>query len=104
METPEIDVFEAKKRLEQGDILVDVREQYEFDEVRIPGSILIPLSEFAERYKELPKDKKLIMQCRSGARSAKATDLLLENGYQAVNMEGGILAWEEEDLPVEYSD
>ncbi len=104
METPEIDVFEAKKHLEQGDILVDVREQHEFDEVRIPGSILIPLTEFDERYKELPKDKKLIMQCRSGARSATATDLLLEHGYQAVNMAGGILAWEEEDLPVEYGD
>ena len=105
METPEIDVFETKKRLEEnGDILVDVREQHEFDDVRISGSILIPLSEFNERYEELPRDKNIIMQCRTGARSARTTDFLLENGYQAVNMAGGILAWEEADFSVEYGD
>ncbi len=103
METPEIDVFEAKKRLEEnGDLLVDVREQYEFDDIRIPGSILVPLSEFNERYEELPQNKNIIMQCRSGSRSAKTTNFLIENGYQAVNMAGGILAWEEADFPVEY--
>ncbi len=104
METPEIDVFEAKKRLEQGGLLVDVREQEEFDSIRIPGSILVPLSEFNERYEELPKDKNIIMQCRTGARSAKTTDFLLEKGYQAINMAGGIIEWEEADFPVEYGD
>ena len=104
METPEIDVFEAKKRIENGDLLIDVREQNEFDEVRISGSTLMPLSEFSEIYQNIPKDKNIVVQCRSGARSAKATDFLLENGYQAVNMAGGILAWQEADFPVEYDD
>lgn len=104
METPEINVFEAKERLEKGDFLLDVREQHEFDDVHISGSTLIPLSEFEERYDELPRGKNIVVQCRSGARSAKATDVLLEKGYKAVNMAGGILAWEEADLPVRYGD
>ena len=99
---PEIDVHETKDRLEKGAVLVDVREQNEFDEERIPGSLLIPLSEFAGRFDELPTDKPLIMQCRSGGRSGQATEFLLANGYEdVVNMAGGILAWKEEALPTE---
>jgi rhodanese-related sulfurtransferase len=98
---PAIDIHEAKKRVENGAVLVDVREQHEFDEARIPGSILIPLSQFQQRYEELPKDKELVMQCRSGARSGQATEFLLANGYtDVVNMAGGILAWKEANLPV----
>lgn len=98
---PEIGSAEAQKRLEDGAILVDVREQNEYTEVRIPGSRLLPLSVFAERFGELPKDKPLVMQCRSGARSAKAAEYLLANGYTDVtNLTGGILAWNEAGLPV----
>jgi rhodanese-related sulfurtransferase len=98
---PEVDIHEAKKRIDNGAVLVDVREQNEFDEVRIPGSILVPLSEFQQRYDEIPKDKEVVMQCRSGARSGKATEFLLANGYtNVVNMTGGILAWNEAGLPV----
>jgi rhodanese-related sulfurtransferase len=99
---PQIDIHEAKTRVEHGALLVDVREQHEFDEARIPGSILIPLSQFQQRYEELPKDKELVMQCRSGARSGQATEFLLANGYtDVVNMAGGILAWKEAGLPTE---
>lgn len=98
---PEIDIFEAKKRVEAGSILVDVREQNEYDQERIAGSILIPLSEFQERYEELPKDKELVMQCRSGGRSGQATEFLNAQGYNSVNMAGGILAWVEADLETE---
>jgi rhodanese-related sulfurtransferase len=102
---PEIDIHEAKKRIDNGALLVDVREQHEFDEARIPGSILIPLSQFQQRYEELPKDKELVMQCRSGARSGQATEFLLANGYtDVVNMAGGILAWKEANLPVKLGD
>ena len=86
----------------EGSLLIDVREQNEYDELHIPGSILLPLSELAERYEELPKDKALIMQCRSGGRSGKATEFLLANGYEdVVNMAGGILAWSAADLETE---
>lgn len=101
---PELDVHETKARVAQGSVLVDVREQHEYDDAHIPGSILIPLSKFNTRYSELPKDKPLIMQCRSGARSGKATEFLLQQGYSDVhNMAGGILAWVEADYPVERS-
>jgi rhodanese-related sulfurtransferase len=99
-ETPEVDVQEAKKRVDAGALLVDVREQDEYDTVRIPGSTLVPLSELQQRYSELPQDQDLVIHCRSGARSARATDFLNENGYNAVNVAGGILDWEQQDLPV----
>jgi rhodanese-related sulfurtransferase len=99
---PAIDIHEAKKRVDNGAVLVDVREQHEFDDSRIPGSILIPLSEFQARFEELPKDKEIVMQCRSGARSGQSTEFLLSNGYKdVVNMAGGILAWKEAGLPTE---
>jgi rhodanese-related sulfurtransferase len=102
MDIPTIDVYEAKQRIQNGALLVDVREQNEFDESRIPSSLLIPLSVFQERYSELPKDKEIVMQCRSGARSGRTTEFLLQNGYsQVVNMAGGILAWNEAGLGVE---
>ena len=102
---PEIDVQEAKQRINAGAILVDVREQNEYDEAHIPGSHLLALSNLAENYAELPKDKPLIMQCRSGARSGQATQFLLQNGYsEVVNLKGGILAWGEADLPIERTD
>ena len=98
---PEVSSTEAQKSLENGAVLVDVREQNEYTEIRIPGSLIIPLSVFAERFGELPKDKPLVMQCRSGARSAKAAEYLLANGYTDVtNLTGGILAWDEAGLPV----
>jgi rhodanese-related sulfurtransferase len=99
---PAIDIHEAKKRVDNGALLVDVREQHEFDDVRIPGSILMPLSTFQQHFEELPKDKEIVMQCRSGARSGQTTEFLLNNGYtDVVNMAGGILAWNEAGLPIE---
>lgn len=99
---PEIDIYETQARMAEGALLIDVREQHEYDELHIPDSLLIPLSEFSERYQELPKDKTLIMQCRSGARSGKATEFLLSHGYEDVlNMAGGILAWSAADLATE---
>jgi rhodanese-related sulfurtransferase len=99
---PAIDIHEAKKRVDNGALLVDVREQHEFDDVRIPGSILMPLSTFQQHFEELPKDKEIVMQCRSGARSGQTTEFLLANGYKdVVNMSGGILAWNEAGLPIE---
>ena len=97
---PEIDVLEAKQRVENGALLIDVREQNEYDDIHIPGAQLFALSELAQSYRDLPTDKPLVMQCRSGARSAKAAEFLLQNGYSdVVNMTGGILAWAQAELP-----
>jgi rhodanese-related sulfurtransferase len=74
--------------------LIDVREPYEFEEANINGH-LIPLGEIPNRYNEINKDKQVIVQCRSGARSANAIHFLEQNfGFTNLyNLEGGILAW-----------
>jgi len=83
-------------------ILVDVRERAEWDEARIPGAIHVPLGELATRLHEIPRDRKVILQCRSGNRSRSATELLLQAGYADVaNLEGGIVRWAREGHPVE---
>ena len=88
---------------DRADVVVfDVREQVEYDEGHIPGVTLIPLGEVANRLSEIPKDKTVIMTCRSGNRSGQATDFLRQNGYTNVhNMEGGIVAWQQAGLPVD---
>jgi rhodanese-related sulfurtransferase len=77
--------------------LIDVREQHEYDNANING-ILIPMGEIASRYDEISKDKKVIVQCRSGARSANVIGFLEQNfDYTNLyNLEGGIIAWANE--------
>lgn len=83
-------------------IMLDVREQSEYDEGHIPGVTLIPMGEVANRLAEIPTDKEVIVTCRSGNRSAQITDFLRQQGFDNVhNMEGGILAWEAAGYDVE---
>ncbi len=83
-------------------VLIDVREQWEYDAGHIPNVKLIPLGELPQRINEIPKDKFVVMTCRSGNRSNQATQFLRKRGFDNVhNMEGGILAWEKAGLPVE---
>lgn len=82
--------------------LLDVREQYEYDESHIPGINLLPMSEIEGRLGEIPMDKTVIVTCRSGNRSDQVTQFLRQNGFDnAHNMLGGILAWEDAGFPVE---
>ena len=82
-------------------LIVDVREPNEFASERIERSVLIPLSQFADRHAELPKDRPLVMQCHSGSRSSSATMFLLQRGWTDVrNLDGGIAAWIRDGLPV----
>ncbi len=83
-------------------VLIDVREQWEYDEKHIPNITLIPMSEIAGRLDEIPTDKEIIVTCRSGNRSGQVTEYLQQNGFSKVhNMQGGILAWEKAGYPVE---
>ena len=100
-DTPEVTPQEAQKRIQDGALLLDVREQNEYDEERIPGAQLLPLTELTVRYDELPKDREIIAQCRSGKRSAQATEFLRDQGFDVTNLEGGILRWKAEGLPTE---
>jgi len=99
----EISPKEALTRVQNGAHFVDVREQNEWDEIHAQGAHLIPLSEFAQRYSELPKESEIVVICRSGARSAQAVQFLEQQGYTASNLEGGTLRWLEQGLPVERS-
>jgi rhodanese-related sulfurtransferase len=89
----EIDVEELARRLDDGAVLLDVRQPAEFDEARIDGALLIPLAELPDRIDELPEGKPLVVVCRSGARSARACEFLGEQGFDSTNVAGGILAW-----------
>lgn len=95
----EISVDELKEMKENGDVfqLVDVREPNEFEICSLGGDE-IPMSQIMARYKEISKEKKVIIHCKSGKRSANVIKALEQNfGYQNLyNLEGGILAWAEE--------
>jgi len=97
----EVQELHEKLKTDNNLLIVDVREQAEWDEVRIPGAILLPLSELEKRFSELPKDKALILQCRSGKRSLNAGYFLADKGYtDLTNLEGGILAWMDEGYDI----
>lgn len=98
-----IDVETVQALQNRDDVLlIDVREQWEYDEKHIPNITLIPMGEVPNRLDEIPKDKTVILTCRSGNRSGQVTDFLRQNGYaNAHNMEGGIIAWEEAGYEVE---
>lgn len=93
---------EGQERVKNGALLVDVRETDEFAEVRAEQAMNLPLSVLEARFQELPKDRYLVMICRSGGRSARAAEFLMANGYgQVANLVGGTNAWVEEELPTE---
>jgi sulfur-carrier protein adenylyltransferase/sulfurtransferase len=92
----EITSVELKQRLDRGEKLkiVDVREPNEYQINRIAGSVLIPLGDVPKRYNELDPDEEIVVQCKSGVRSARAADFLRSVGYKRVlNLKGGILDW-----------
>lgn len=79
--------------------ILDVRESFEWDIVNLGdfGSYLIPLGELEQRIDEIPDDREIVVHCRSGVRSAKAANILADNGFSGLhNLSGGILAWIDE--------
>lgn len=84
--------------------LVDVRQANEYEAGRIAEARLIELRELAARAGELDPAQPLVFYCRSGARSAMATQAFREAGYEAYNMVGGLLQWQAEGLPLEPQD
>ncbi len=97
-------VHELKEKLDQGQeiVLIDCREQDEWDAGHIATAQLIPLSQFKAQFETLDTEAEIIIQCRSGRRSLQACMFLQSEGYENLaNLEGGILAWEEENFPIE---
>jgi molybdopterin/thiamine biosynthesis adenylyltransferase/rhodanese-related sulfurtransferase len=93
---PSISPTELKAKMDRGDafVLVDVREPFEHDICRIASARLIPLGQLPSRMSELDSADEIVLQCKSGVRSARALKLLQEAGFaKLLNLEGGILAW-----------
>jgi sulfur-carrier protein adenylyltransferase/sulfurtransferase len=98
----EIAPTELKAKMDRGEnfTLIDVREPYEWDIAHLPGAKLIPLGTVGARSEELDPDAEIILQCRSGKRSADALAILHEKGFtNLTNLKGGILAWSDEVDP-----
>ena len=99
----DVDVQTTAALREQPDVMIlDVREQDEWDAGHIPGAVFMPMGQVPDRLSEIPKDKTVIVQCRSGNRSSQVTDFLAQQGFTNVhNMAGGLNAWQSAGLPVE---
>lgn len=90
----DIDWDKALEMNKAGALLIDVRTPQEVAEGTAPGAINIPLQEIPQRLAEFPKDKDLLIFCRSGKRSMAASNILIQNGYEKVyNVLGGFMAF-----------
>ena len=81
-------------------VILDVREPSELAQARIEGTLDIPLGELVERVAEVPSDTTVYVLCHAGGRSAQAAQYLESRGVDAVNIDGGIVAWHQAGLPV----
>ena len=98
---PQLTVKELKARRDAGEdiFLLDVREPYEVQIAQIGGTV-IPQNDVPNRLAEIPRDREIVVHCRSGARSQRIAEFLKQSGYtQVVNLAGGILAWSDEIDP-----
>ena len=100
----EVSAHEATELLEGDAVLIDVRQENEWDAGHAPMATLIPLAELPDHLDELPRDRLIICACRSGGRSLRAATFLQEQGFDAVNLTGGMIAWFGDDLPFESDD
>jgi hydroxyacylglutathione hydrolase len=92
----------AAARSAEGALLVDVREQSEWDAGHVPGAVHIPYEQIRERTHELPLDRPLVTYCASGVRSSLAASILQSGGRDAANVRGGFTAWRNAKLPVSH--
>ena len=99
MNIPEINVNDLNLKFTNNEnfILLDVRTDQEVFISKIQGSIHIPMNDVPLRLDELNKEKEIVVQCKSGKRSARVCEFLLNNNFSNVkNLKGGIIAWSEE--------
>ena len=98
MAVAEITPTEFVERRSRGEslTLLDVREEWELGVASVPDVVHIPMGEVADRLGELDRGREVVVLCRSGRRSLQVASFLQQNGFQAVNLAGGILAWSRE--------
>ena len=99
---PALSALELSEKLKniKHPLVLDVRQPEEYQGGHIAGAKLVPLGELRQHMQELPKDKEIICVCASGNRSGTATKMLIEAGYNAINMNGGMSTWQHAQLPV----
>lgn len=88
--------------VKNGALIADVRETVEVEALSydVPNYMHIPLSEFADRYQEIPLNKEIVVVCKSGGRSLRAAGFLVNHGYlNVVNMKHGLIRWVEKGFP-----
>lgn len=98
--TPEISTTEAVKLLDGDAVLLDVREQHEWDAGHAPQAHHLAMSELAGRISEVPAGVTVVCVCHAGSRSAAVSQALNRAGFNAVNLTGGMIAWGAAGLPV----
>jgi len=104
-EIKEVNPVTAYEKIREGALLLDIRESVEIEMVAfdMEEQILIPQSEFAFRFHEIPKDREVILGCNSGSRSRDVTLFLIDQEFDNVyNLKGGISEWIELNLPVKW--
>ena len=82
-------------------VLLDVREQDEWDAGHVPGAIHLPMSELADRLDDVPDASPVYVICRTGGRSARVTQYLEANGWEAINVADGMFGWARAGRPME---
>ena len=104
--TERVTPAEAMKAMESpaSIVILDVRTRKEWEQTRIDGSVNIPLNHLAERLKDLPRDRPILVYCAGGYRSSIAAGLLQQQGVtRVIELASGIAAWERAGLPVRRS-
>jgi rhodanese-related sulfurtransferase len=104
MDIPTASVAGVPDPLPEGLLVLDVREDDEWRAGHVEGSVHIPLMELGNRYGELPDAAQTQVLCRTGNRSAYATGFLIQQGIDAVNLAGGLVAWEAAGRPLVTDD
>lgn len=99
-QVPAVDAADLPAVLPDGAVLLDVRESDEWAAGRAPDAVHIPLGDLAGRLDDLPADAPVYIVCRSGGRSSRATAYLNANGWDAVNIGGGMNAWARAGRPM----
>lgn len=101
---PEVDVDTGRALAESGAVLLDVREPHEWSAGHAPDAQHVPMGEIPSALFALPQDRRLVAVCRSGARSGRVTEFLTAQGFDVVNLAGGMQAWASAGLPVVTDD
>lgn len=90
----------AREAQDLGAMLIDVRESSEYRSGHAPGARHISVQVIERRLSEIPKERQIVVMCQSGMRSQRAAEILSRNGYQVLNVSGGIIGWQRAGLKV----